>query len=417
MEHLYHSVILDSDKCIGCINCIKNCPTEAIRVRNQKAIIITERCIDCGECIRICPYHAKKALSGSLDVLSNYEYNIALPTPALYGQFNNIDDIEIVLRPFLQLGFDAVYDVSKACEIISDATRKYLADPNVEKPVISSACPAVTRLIRMRFPNLLDKLLPFNSPEEVAAKLARERAMEKTGLPAEKIGTVLISACPAKVTAMKMPIGIEKSNITSVVSISDIYPKLLKFMAADSKPNENAKAESGRIGVGWASSSGEAAALLTDNYLYADGIQNVTRVLEDLDDEKFETIDFIELNACSAGCIGGVLAIENPYVARAKLRKTKKYLPVSLKHEETPMEAIKWEKSVEYLPVTKLDEDFSVAMMKMQQIDDIASMLPGLDCGSCGAPSCHSLAEDVINGSASVDSCVFKSRFPKKIKE
>ena len=49
----YHSVRLDKTRCKGCTNCLKHCPTEAIRVRNGRAHIIDERCIDCGECIRI----------------------------------------------------------------------------------------------------------------------------------------------------------------------------------------------------------------------------------------------------------------------------------------------------------------------------------------------------------------------------
>ena len=43
-----HSVTLNRELCKGCINCIKRCPTEAIRVRDGKAAIISERCVDCG---------------------------------------------------------------------------------------------------------------------------------------------------------------------------------------------------------------------------------------------------------------------------------------------------------------------------------------------------------------------------------
>ena len=47
MKILFPFRRLDRDKCKGCTNCIKHCPTEAIRVRNGKAQIIAERCIDC----------------------------------------------------------------------------------------------------------------------------------------------------------------------------------------------------------------------------------------------------------------------------------------------------------------------------------------------------------------------------------
>ncbi|MCK5844824.1 MAG: 4Fe-4S binding protein, partial [Victivallales bacterium] len=66
-NNYFHSVRLDEEKCKGCIHCISTCLTEAIRVRNGKAIIIEERCIDCGECIRTCPNGAKYALTDSIE--------------------------------------------------------------------------------------------------------------------------------------------------------------------------------------------------------------------------------------------------------------------------------------------------------------------------------------------------------------
>ena len=113
MDRFFHSVTLDKDKCLGCTNCIKRCPTEAIRVREGKAQIISERCIDCGECIRVCPHHAKKARYDHLSVLEGWKYKIAIPAPALFGQFNNLDDIDIVLTGLKQMGFDDVYEVSR----------------------------------------------------------------------------------------------------------------------------------------------------------------------------------------------------------------------------------------------------------------------------------------------------------------
>lgn len=407
-KEFFHSVTLDRDKCMGCINCIKRCPTEAIRVRDRKAKIISERCIDCGECIRVCPHHAKKAIYDPLSVMDQYKYKIALPAPSFYGQFNNLDDVDIVLSALIDFGFDAVYEVAKAAELVSDATRKLLQQPNHPKPLISSACPAVTRLIRVRFPSLIDNLLDFHAPVEVAARIAKKEAAKKTGLPIEEIGAIFISPCPAKVTAAKMPLGTSKSEISAVLAVSEVYPKLLKFM--DHNQYREGLSDSGKIGVAWASSSGESSALLNDNYLAADGIENVIRVLEDLEDEKFSNLDFIELNACNGGCVGGVLNVENPYVARTKLKRLHKYLPVSLNHISNIPAEIQWDESLEFTPVMELDPDFNVALDKMNEMEQIEESLPGLDCGSCGAPSCKALAEDVVRGHGSVDDCIYKFR-------
>ena len=141
MNQFFHSVTLDRDKCMGCTNCIKRCPTEAIRVRGGKARIISERCIDCGECIRVCPHHAKKAKSDSLDMIQKFQYKIALPAPTLYGQFNNLDDIDIVLSGLKDIGFDEVFEVSRSAELVSEVTRRLMQEGKLEKPVISSACP------------------------------------------------------------------------------------------------------------------------------------------------------------------------------------------------------------------------------------------------------------------------------------
>ena len=154
MDRFFHSVTLDADKCQGCTNCIKRCPKEASSVRERKAQIISERCIDCGECIRVCPHHAKKAKSDPLSMIDNWKYKIALPAPSLFGQFNNLDDIDIVLTGIKQLGFDDVFEVSRGAELVSDATRRLMNAGGLKKPVISSACPAEVRLIRVRFPDL-----------------------------------------------------------------------------------------------------------------------------------------------------------------------------------------------------------------------------------------------------------------------
>ncbi len=410
MERLLHSVTLDVDSCVGCTHCIQHCPTQAIRVRDGKATILDERCIDCGECIRVCPHHAKKARHDTLDALENYEHTIALPAPALFGQFQRLEDIDVILSGLLNLGFDQVFEVSRAAEIVSDATRMLMADGKLEKPVISSACPAVVRLIQVRFPNLCSHVLPLKAPMEVAAALARRRAMTATGLPPEKIGVFFISPCPAKVTDVRFPIGFSHSQVDGVLAISDIYPRLVSEMnRLDSvKP----LLSSGVIGVSWSFIGGEAAGLLNDNHLSADGIQNVIHVLEELEDDKLSDLDFIELNACAGGCVGGVFTAENGFVARSRIKRLRKYLPISCNRAQDngTLSSLQWEEPLTENPALRLAGTVSDAMQLMQQVEDVLATLPKLDCGSCGAPTCRALAEDVVLGLASKDDCLLQLR-------
>ncbi len=416
MNKFFHSVYLEDEKCTGCITCLKRCPTQAIRVRNGKAHIISEFCIDCGECIRHCPHHAKHTRRDFLSDLDRFEYTVALPAPSLYSQFNNVRDNDILLTALTLMGFDDVFEVSAGAEIVSELSRTYINEHPELHPLISTACPTIERLIRVRFPGLIPHLLPLLPPMEAAAILARRRAVEKTGLPEDKIGIVFLSPCPSKITFIHEPLGMGKSNIDAVLAIKDIYPVLLSHMKeAEQHPISNTL--SGRIGKGWAISGGEAYGIISDHYLAADGIENVIRVLEDLEDEKFlPGLQFVELNACSAGCVGGVLTVENPYIAKAKVKQAFKYEPVLRMHcadlPEFRPEDFLWTQKVSYEPVYTLGANIFESMEKIMESQQILSGLPGLDCGSCGSPTCKALAEDIVKGvdCAKPEDCIYLMR-------
>ena len=412
MNTYQHSVLLDASKCTGCTTCLKHCPTEAIRIKDGHAVINDKRCIDCGECIRNCPHQAKKAVCSRLDSMDRFKYKIALPAPTLYGQFDNLDDIDIVLDGLKKIGFDDVFEVSKAAELVSAYTRLYLKTEGIKKPIISSACPVIVRLIALRFPSLSSNILHMLPPMEVAAELARKKAeKEHPELKPEEIGVCFISPCPAKVSYVSNGFADYKSKVDEVVSISDVYFKLINTMSASN--DIEALCESGIIGIGWASSGGEATAIFNEKYLAADGIENVIRVLDQVENGNIPTLEFVELNACPGGCVGGVMTIQNPFIAKARLQSLRHGLPVSRNSIDSAdyiPDYYLFNELPQYAPITRLSDNIAESMRMMADIQKLKNFLPNIDCGACGAPNCRAFAEDVIKGKARAAACPIAQR-------
>ena len=411
----YHSVCLLSDRCIGCVSCARHCPTEAIRIRCGKARIIESRCIDCGECIRHCPNHAKTAVTDTLVELKLYPYNIALTAPSLYAQFDKKISVAAILAGLRRMGFDKVAEVARGAEIATAATREYLRNRAVKRPVISSACPAAVRLIMVKFPELIEHLCPVDAPVEIAARMAREEVIRDTGMSTEEIGVWFITPCPAKMSAVRAPIGVESSNITGAISMVSIYGELLKNIGVDaeSAPDKLASAE----GVGWAIAGGEAGGLGDARVLVAQEIHNVSVLLEQIAVGKLNDVDFVECLSCVGGCVGGPLTAVNRFVAENSLKQRLMQMrgedartAAQPADDEEVRKSLHPERIIEPVPVLKLDDDIFKAMQKIEQIDETLKRLPGLDCGSCGSPTCRALAEDIVKGKALEGDCVFRLR-------
>jgi len=402
--------MLDQDNCKGCTNCIKHCPTEAIRVRKGRARIIEERCIDCGECIRICPNQAKLAITDTPERLAEYKFTIALPAPSLYAQFGPLVLPHQILGVLMKLGFDDYYEVAVGAEAVTGSLRAYLASGSNPKPSISSACPAVVRLMQVRFPGLLENIVPIEAPMEVAARLARQRARQVHGLKDEEIGIFFVTPCPAKVTAIKQPFG-EYSHITGAISMSTIYGELLRRLEFPAPLMQSSISPA--LGVGWGKAGGENYAIGHHSLLAVDGIHNVINVLEEIERDGLGDIDYVEAQSCTGGCIGGPLVPQNPFVSRVRMENLVRKLVLT--KQDLPMlptdpDFYHLKKPILPIPTLKLSDDIDRAIAMLEQVDRITTELPGLDCGSCGSPNCRALAEDIVRGYADPSYCIFKLR-------
>ena len=413
MDRYYHSVTLDKDKCVGCTNCLKRCPTEAIRVRGGRAHIIDERCIDCGECIRVCEHHAKIANTNPLSAINGFPYKIALPAPSLYGQFKNLRNIADVIEGLKMMGFDAVYEVARGADIVSVAVMERMKEPDCPRPLISSSCPAVVRLIQTRFPELIDNIVDVRSPMEVAASQARSEFAREKGVDPKDVGCFFITPCAAKMTAIRKPLGHEKSAVDGAISFLEVYGLLSGQIKKAVKPEDAPSPRATSFGIGWARTGGEAGAVQQEESLAVDGIDNVIRVLEEIEDNRLPGLRFFEGMACFGGCIGGPLSFENPFIARNRIRKLVLSLPkvrpqdvVSPEEISGMADEIFCDKPLEPVKVMQLGKDVREALHNMERVEELSKKLPGLDCGSCGSPSCQALAEDIVLGYATEMDCL-----------
>ena len=307
------------------------------------------------------------------EALGKYKYTIALPAQALYGQFPGVRTRAPILEGLLRIGFDSVFEVAAAAEVMSAVTHYELNYGSIPHPIITTDCPVILRIVRIRFPSLLPHLLNYRSPMEVAARWSKRLAMKETGLSEEDIGCVYISPCPAKCAGAKATLGTARPAITG----------------------------------GQSSAAGEP------NHLAASGIENIIGILEALEDGKLSHVDLIELNACYPGCVGGALAVENPFIAKARLQQMMMGFAPPLPPNDCPREDMRWEKTPTASSALRLDKDVSVAMEKMEQIRRITESLPGIDCGACGSPKCRAFAEDIVAGRAEAGMCVFSDKNDK----
>lgn len=402
------SIMLDKDKCRGCTYCMKRCPTQAIRLKEGKASIDIKKCIHCGECVKVCPYEAYSAEAVESHKEKYYKCRIAIPSTTVYGQFPKGTQICNVQNAILKLGFDYVYDESWAAELVAKAIKRKIEENGDIRPFISSNCPSTVRLIKIRYPSLMEHLISLDAPMEVAAKLARIRAKEIFDLKDEDIGVFYISPCPAKLLAVIDPIGKKASSIDWVIPLKNIYGDLYREVK---KENNMCVSNPSLKGIRWSVSGGQSESAELLNYIAVDGMENIIGIFDEIENGRLSDVDFVEAMVCVDGCVGGTFNIENPFIARNTLKHIIKNTDENLifnddleKFEEL------YENGILDIEVSTDSEkrklSIKEAVERIEKIEEILSKLPGLDCGSCGVPTCHALAEDIYMKESELDDCV-----------
>lgn len=418
-KHFHHALRISEELCFGCSHCMSVCPTEAIRVRKGKAILYENRCVDCGECFKACPVMAIHIDHDDFSRISTFKHRIALVPEVFIGQFPENISREQIYTAILACGFTQIFEVELGTSLLLDEINKYASVNPEIKPLISSFCPAIIRLIQVKFPSLVNNIMLLKPPLDITALYCRKLLTDRGANPAE-VGVFYITPCAAKIAAIKSPVGEDYSMITGVINMDFIYNKVNKWLKNGKHPVDETlpNLPLPHFASCWTLTHGEAENI-PGRSLAIDEIHNVIEFLEKVENEEVTDIDFLELRACDESCAGGVLNTANRFLITERLKKKQsEAVPSAVesfegirKYQDYLSRRI-FIKEIKPRSMMKLDEDMAEAMRKMDKVQALMQVLPMTDCGACGAPNCQAFANDIVQNEAGIRQCIFvqKSR-------
>lgn len=387
-------------ECKDCYKCLRECPVKAIEVINHQAQIIAERCILCGKCTEVCPQNAKRVHTEINEVkalLASGGTVLASVAPSFVSSFE-IDDFLPMKLALGRLGFADAEETAVGANAVTGEYEKLLKTGKY-KNFITSACPAVNRMIQLYYPDAIKYLAPVDSPMIAHAK------MLKSLHPDAKV--VFIGPCIAKKRE-----GRESGVVDGVLTFEDLK-NLLEENNIDLKTVSRLP-HGGEGEVNRAKYYPISRGIIKSFDKYVDGYEYVAVDGADKCREVLENIDslsgmFLELNSCEYACVNGPCSLihkGSAVKANAAIRKyTNKDIEnkisgkikvpegVTLAHEYKRM------RPDERIPSEREIAEILARTGKVKKSDE-------LNCGACGYNSCREKAWAVANGYAEIEMCL-----------
>lgn len=382
-------ISITTTNCKNCIKCIKECPTGAISIVNKQVIIDQEKCINCDICIQSCNQKSLTVEQIDLDYfLNQHEYNIALIPTALLSDLKSYIEIKNIAHAIKKIGFDEIVEYS---DIEGMLYRQALEDSlKQDKVMITSFCPTINQLIVNEYPTLVEHLLPYDYPVEIAAKQLRKKYINKD------IGIFSFCECIGKLSLAKYPFNNEQSNIDYALSISKLFPKINNL-----KNNQQEKIDFNQDGI---------KSIVSDLYpdgqisvISVEGLLQIKKVLELVEFEQLKNINLLALYNCFKGCIGGYYLWSNPFEGCYNIKNMLSNCQV--KNSTIPKLDYKKEYTINHK-----EQNFKERLEWFKKVNRILETLPQFDCGSCGFANCRNLAIKIVAGTADDSLCRVKRR-------
>lgn len=416
-------VAFDNRDCTGCGACVKVCPTKAIRIKDGKSILFVDSCIGGGECISVCPQGSITPTTSPYGQFRKTRFPVVLVPPVLYSQFAHVPPKK-VLEGLKRMGFKHTVDMSYFLTLFKEATEHHIQSLGTireGRPVISTLCPVVLRLIAFRFPSLMGLLHPVLRPvslmiKDVAAFLARHH-----GIDIKEISIFYLNPCPTKMTPESSTHHHTTPYPSRTIGINQIFAELnqtirsLEHSPLESpislKPEFEFEEPPTGNALLWAISGGETAGTTIQNSIAISGMNQTIEYLEKLELGLFKEYDFIEFRTCREGCVGGSLCAVDKYAAKNNLLQHIARLEIKKRHLKKPLENVyAKERFFDRLTSANMEKIFGqkkepLSIADLTEINRIYDQLPKFNCSACGAPDCLTFAEDVVRVRADLGQC------------
>lgn len=385
-------------RCRDCYKCLRECPVKAIKYIDHEARIIEDRCILCGKCTVVCPQNAKRVHSEIADVealLASGKPVVASVAPSFVSAFGLKDFLPMGIA-LGKLGFTAAEETAVGANIVTAEYEKLL-ETGEYKNFITSACPAINRMIQLYYPKALKYLAPVASPMVAHARLLRKRYPDAA--------IVFIGPCIAKKRE-----GRESGLISAVLTFNELNTM---FNARSIDPKKVAAVSAGGAGNNRSKYYPISRGIIKSfnklpkgyEYVAVDGVKRSFDVLDDID--SLEGM-FIEINCCEYACINGPATLKTEGALKSN-ESVRKYALSSLTDESAGayidpegVDLAEGHPRITLGNVVPSERDIRATLAKTGKIKPEDE----LNCGACGYPTCREKAIAVLNGNADLDMCI-----------
>jgi PAS domain S-box-containing protein len=426
-KELVKVIGVDKNKCVNCHVCISACPVKYCNNGSGDVVEVNHNlCIACGSCLSACTHGARYYIDDFdlfLDALKQGEKIVAIVAPSITANFH---DNFLNLNGWLKsIGVKAIFDVSFGAEL---TVASYLHHLKTKQPqtVIAQPCAAIVSFIEIYKPELLEHLIPVDSPMLHTMKLIKNFYKEYSD---HKIA--VISPCLSKKREFE-----ETSLGNYNVSFLSVYNYLEKnqiklenfpTVGFDNPPAERA--------VMFSSPGG----LMQTAERWFPEIRNRTRKIEGVSSiyEYLETLPqmikegksplLVDCLSCEKGCNGGPLTLgkdkpvdEIEYWVSKRNKEMQDYYEAEAKKQNSQankqLEALimqYWDENLYNRSYQDLSGNYTLKIPNESELKGIYEKMHKysdkdiFNCSSCGYTKCEKMAIAIFNGLNKPENCHF----------